>query len=276
MATPGAATFTTYGPNAAAQGLAEAQAFNGGVAGAGSGGPAAYGSVPAPVQPYSTGPMDTSAAIGAGTQVYSQLPGYQNDLTTAGANISSELAGQLPSDVTAQLAESAAEGGVSTGGASGAAYLKALGLTSLGLENTGLSNLESLLPTLPGASIAGNPNLYVTPAQTYEAGVQNSVWGAAPQPAAAAAAGLAATQSGFGAGAGSVRPSPVAPATAPTAVPTAAPSPVTASGSGVDQGNAPGSPAALANWSDWYAQIMGTTSDQLSTPDSAASAESGD
>lgn len=248
------AEFVTYGPGSDAQGLAEAQAsLNKGRLTS----PAAVGQVPAPVQPFNTAGQNTAAAIGAGTQVYSQLPGYKQDIATAGANIASELGGNVPSDVANNLRESAAESGVSTGGASNAAYLKSLGLTSLGLEGQGLSELEGLLPTLPGANIASNPGFYVTPGQQYESDVQNSVWRAAPQPSAAAAAGLAATGAGYNMGAGSIRPSPAAPVASPLAQPVAQPSPANVvTGSGVDQGNAPGSPGAIANWSDWYAGLM--------------------
>jgi hypothetical protein len=164
---------------------------------------AAYGSVPAPVQPQITGPANTAAAITAGNQVNAQLPGYGADLATVGQNISSDLAGTVSPDVEAELQQTAAEQGLSTGGASGAAYLKSLGLTSLGLEQTGQQDLQSILTSLPGAAISQNPNFYPTTGQQLDAGQQNSVWASAPDPTAAAQAGLAATQAGFGAGAGS-------------------------------------------------------------------------
>ena len=77
--------------------------------------PAAYGSVPAPVQPYSTGPQVTAQAIGAGQQAYGQLPNYNADISTLGTNINSEVSGQLPADVVNQIAQAGAERGVATG-----------------------------------------------------------------------------------------------------------------------------------------------------------------
>lgn len=60
--------------------------------------------------------------------------------------ISSEISGQLPSDVQAQLNQQAAERGVSTGTTgspnAGAAYLRALGLNSLQMQQLGQQNLS--------------------------------------------------------------------------------------------------------------------------------------
>lgn len=165
--------------------------------------PAAYGSAPAPVQPQITGPAATASAIQSGNAVNAQLPGYTGDLATVGQNIASDLAGTVSPDVMAELQQQAGEEGISTGGATGPAYLKALGLTALGLEQTGQQDLQSILTSLPGAAISQNPNFYPTTGQTLDAGQQNSVWNAAPNPYLAAQAGLAATQAGFGAGAGS-------------------------------------------------------------------------
>ena len=215
--------------------------------------PAAYGSAPAPVMPQITGPAATASAIQSGTAVNNQLPGYGADLAAVGQNISSDLAGTVSPDVMAELSQNAAEHGISTGGATGAAYLKALGLTSLGLEQTGQQDLQSILSSLPGAAISQNPNFYPTTAQTLEAGQQNSIWNAAPNPAAAAAAGLAATGAGFGAGAGSggVRLPPT-PSLNPNGFNTGTANPMNPFGTGEDMGNAPGSPAAYTAWNSWY------------------------
>jgi hypothetical protein len=121
------------------------------------------------------------------------------------------------------------------------------------LEDTGLRQMESLLPMLPGARISQDPNFQVTSGQQYESGVQNSVWNAAPDPFLAAQAGLGAARGGFAAGAGSGGVGRGGPVTAP-----AAPSPwdigwnnPMITGSGEDQGNAPGSPGAYAAWYAW-------------------------
>ena len=214
--------------------------------------PAAYGSKPAPVTPQVMAGTDVPAAIGAGTQVYSQLPGYSQDIANIGTNITAETAGQLPQDVITEIQQQAAQSGATTGG-SNAAYLKALGLTSLGLESTGLSNLETTLQGLPGAAEANNPNIYPTTGQALDAAQQNSVWAAAPDPLAAAQAGLAATGAGYGAGAGSVGGRlPATPTVAAGAPP---PEVMLQGGDGGDSGNAAGSPGALTNWTSWYKSI---------------------
>lgn len=249
MATPGAAEFMTYGPNAAAEGLAKAQSYNKSFDPLNN--PAAYGSAPAPVMPQITGPAATAAAIGAGNQVNSQLPGYAGDLGLVGQNIASDLKGEVSPDVMAELQQTAAEQGISTGGATGAAYLKALGLTSLGLEQTGQQDLQSILSSLPGARIAENPAFYTTTGQDLEARQQNSLWAAAPNPMAAARAGLAATGAGYatGAGSGGVRlPGPLPnPATSLPAAPVSPLNPFPA----IEDVNPPGSPGAYAAWNAW-------------------------
>lgn len=247
--TPGAAEFMTYGPNAAAEGLAKAQAYNNSFSPLND--PAAYGSAPAPVMPQITGPSATAAAIGAGNQVNSQLPGYAGDLTTVGQNIEADLKGEVSPDVMAELQQTAAEQGISTGGATGAAYLKALGLTSLGLEQTGQQDLQSILSSLPGARIAENPTFYTTTGQDLEARQQNSLWAAAPNPMAAARAGLAATGAGYatGAGSGGVRlPAPLPnPGTSLPPAPVSPLNPFPA----IEDVNPPGSPGAYAAWNAW-------------------------
>src|SRR4029077_7125152 len=212
----GAATFTYYGPNAAQEGLDAAEKFNAPNA-------AATGQVP--VAP----PINTNAfaqpgnAIAAEQQAYNQLPGYNGSLAQIGQNIQSETAGQLPQDVIEQIQQGAAERGIGRGIAgspnTGADYLQSLGLNSLELTQQGQQNFQSILPQLPGASIAANPNFYVTPEQQYQQALQAAIFQAAPQPGAASAAALNAARGGIAAGmgyAGSRGPSPgtgVAPTT---------------------------------------------------------------
>jgi hypothetical protein len=156
-------------------------------------------------------PATTATAIQTGNTVNAQLPGYQNSLATIGGNISSEVAGQLPPDVIRQIQQSAAERGVSTGSPgsdnSNASYLQSLGLNSLQLQQTGQQNLQSILPSLPGAAISQNPNFYVNPEQQYTRDLTSNIYQSSPDPTAAAQAGLAAVKSGVSAGAGSAPPS---------------------------------------------------------------------
>lgn len=173
--------------------------------------PLAYGSVPQAVPaPSPTAIGNTGEAIGAGQAAASQLPGYGESLANIGSAIKSETAGQLPPDVLYQLQQNAAERGVAMGAPGSpnvnADLLAAIGTNSLALTQQGIGNFNSVVSNLPGYGISQNPGFYPTPGQVYESGVQNSVWGSAPQPAAAAAANLAAARQGMGAGAGSVRP----------------------------------------------------------------------
>lgn len=168
---------------------------------------AAYGTKPAPVTPKSTIGTVLPQAISAGQQVYNQLPDYAGSMANIGKNIASETAGELPADVIAQLNQRAAERGVAIGSPgsdnSQSALLRAMGLTSLDLTNMGQNNLQNILPTLPGASIANNAGFYLNPGMLYEAETQNSLNAAAPDPYAAAMANMGAAGSGFAAGMGS-------------------------------------------------------------------------
>ena len=132
--------------------------------------PAAYGSVPAPTQPVSTSGAATGNAIAAGQEVNSQLPGYTQDLSNVGANITALTSGQVPGDVIEQLQQQGAEENAVTGAGSNAAYLKALGLTSLGLDQTGQQDLQSILTSLPGQAISQNPEFQPTTGQTLRCG----------------------------------------------------------------------------------------------------------
>lgn len=175
------------------------------------GGSGGLGSVPSPPGIASTTqPGTTEAAIQAGQIAYSQLPGYNTDVSNVGGNISSEIAGQLPEDVANQIATAAAERGVATGSPgspnSTASYLDSLGLNSLALTQTGQTNLQSMLQSLPGGAISQNPSFYTTPEQQYQAGLENAILRAAPDPSAVAAAQLAAARSGYAAGAGGTTP----------------------------------------------------------------------
>ena len=272
MATPGAMEFITYGPNSAAKGMQEAEAYNNSFIS----NPAAYGSVPAPVQPRATSGEATGNAIAAGQEVNSQLPGYTGDLATIGQNINADLTGTVSPDTMNELQQGAAEQGISTGGATGAAYLKALGLTSLGLEQTGQQDLQSILSSLPGAAISQNPEFQVSSGQAYDAGVQNSLWASAPNPSAAAAAGLAATGAGFGVGSGSGgAPLPPTPTLNSLTGSSGAPnpmSPFTTPSPQSDTSNAPGTPGAYAAWNAWAGQPVYSNPAQVDYNDTGENA----
>jgi hypothetical protein len=177
-----------------------------GMYGGGYGGASAYGYVPQPTTPSSTIGTVGPQAIAAGQAVNNQLPGYNQSVANVGANVQSETAGQLPADVVQQLQYGAAERGMATGSPgspnANAAYLRSLGLNSLQLTNTGEQNLNAATAALPGQSIAQNPNFYLNPNLQYEAGLQNSIFAAAPNPYAAAMANLGAARGGVAAGGG--------------------------------------------------------------------------
>jgi hypothetical protein len=181
--------------------------------------PAAFGTKPAPVQPQPTAPAAVGTAMGLGNQVYGQLPGYQQSLGNIGANIQSETAGQLPADVTEQITNEAAARGVASGTGADEVnqnLLKTLGLTSLNLTQMGQQGLDQQLGLLPGAGLYQNPAYYPTTGQTYEAGVQNNLNAAAPDPFAAANAAIGAARAGYGAGGGGTSMLPPTPNNGPT------------------------------------------------------------
>lgn len=235
MPTPGAATFITTGPNAAAQGLADANAFN-----RGTGNP--YGRVPSSVSPqtaqansiggnlaqlsqlYSlaTG-MGAASGSGAAANLNTALPGATDALGNA-LNVSkSEVSGQLPPDVINLIQQQAAERGIATGTAGSpnndAAMLRALGLTSLDLSNTGIGNLSRVIGSTPTGPQFNPASQLIDPGQQLEQQNFNAALAAAPDPTAAALTNVAALNAGRGSG-GSLRlpgPSPLqASPTGPT------------------------------------------------------------
>ena len=136
------------------------------------------GTSPGSVQvPASTAPTAVPIAMQQQQAVYNQLPNYSGSLANVGANINSETAGQLPQDVVNQLTQQAAERGIATGTAGSANMnanlMQALGLNSLALTQQGQQNLEGILPTLAGNSVAKDTSLYATPG-LYEAASANA------------------------------------------------------------------------------------------------------
>lgn len=220
--------------------------------------PAAYGTIPNIPMPTATPP--TVTGVTAGQRVNAQLPGYNQSLSNVGANIGAETSGQVPQDVINQLQQQAAERGIATGTAgspaANASYLQALGLTSLGLNKQGQSDLQSILGSLPGASLVSNPAFYPTVGQTQEAQQLRATYGAAPQPQAAAQAGIAATQAGRAAGGAAVPGVPAPSGATSFNVPSFPGYSPTVSGSGANPGWNQGIPSNSTQ--DMIDQILGT------------------
>lgn len=175
------------------------------------GGADAYGTRPVIPLPTQT----QGGALGGNLANLGQIYGLTGGVNSAGAanaagNLTANVPGlaershgQLPMDVITQLLQQAAERGISTGAPGGpssnASYLRALGLTSLGVSTDAAHELE--------AGIAGAPKLdpnrlIVTPEDQQAAAVAQSLYRAAPDPAAAAAASRANAAAGIGAGLG--------------------------------------------------------------------------
>lgn len=173
-------------------------------------GQGAYGSVPIGPSAVSTAGSVVPQAITLGQQAYAGLPGYQQSLNNIGNYISSTTAGQLPDDVVRQIGQRAAERGVAMGAPGspnvGASYLRDIGLNSLQLQGIGQNAFQSILPTLPGASLSQNAGLYVNPNLQYEADLQKAIFEAAPNPTMAAGAAMGAARSGYGTGLGAISP----------------------------------------------------------------------
>lgn len=153
-----------------------------------------------------TGTSAASAA-GAATQYGANLPLY-GQLTQQGSqNILNDLQGLVSPDVTNQLGILAAQRGVGFGGGSpnaNAALLAALGKTSMGLQAQGQQELTSAIGRTPVGPAFNPASFLVSPGDMQSAQYAANVFGAAPNPAAAANAGLKQAQTGFGAGLGSM------------------------------------------------------------------------
>ncbi len=156
-------------------------------------------------------PLDLAAtgatsAMDAAKAVTTQLPGYMTSMSNIGTNIARETAGDVPEDVVNLLKQQGAERNVSTGAASSAAYLRALGQTSLGLMDQGQKNLESILPTLPGYNLSQNPEFQTSAPLAYEKDIQQQIFKRQDQQQALEQQmqreALAAAKSGLGYGGG--------------------------------------------------------------------------
>lgn len=146
------------------------------------------------------------------------LPGYQNLISAASGNIASNLAGQIPADVQAQLARQAAERGVASGAPgspnSNAALMRALGLTSLDLQNLGQTQLTQAINRTPIAQQFNPAQFYVTPGEQQAAQFGANLYAAAPIPQYAQNAAMAALGRGLSQGQGATGPSGIGAGTA--------------------------------------------------------------
>lgn len=173
-------------------------------------GSGAYGSVPATTDPTTSAAQAITGNIANLSNIYtmagginqftnqqalqnlaSNLPGYTGMSSQSSANIASLLRGEIPSDVRAQMAQSAAERGISGGmgvdtANTNAALLRALGLTSLGLQQTGESELTSAIARTPTGQQYNVSSMLVSPQEQQAAQQAANVYASSPDPTIAA------------------------------------------------------------------------------------------
>lgn len=106
------------------------------------------------------------------------LPGYANMVGQRSENTLDMLKGQIPDDVVTQIAQGAAERGV-TGGVpqspnANAAYLRALGLTSLDLMGRGSEELSKSISDTPVPELF-NPASLWAPQYQQQQGLQTTI-----------------------------------------------------------------------------------------------------
>lgn len=101
------------------------------------------------------------------------LPGYENMVGQRSQNTESMLKGEIPDDVISQIAQGAAERGISGGVPkspnANAAYLRALGLTSLDLMGQGSKELSTSIADTPVPELWNPASLYVPQVQQQQA-----------------------------------------------------------------------------------------------------------
>lgn len=103
-------------------------------------------------------------------QLEALIPGWKGIQASRAAQIQSFLGGELPPDVQAQIARTAAAkasaGGYGGSGAAHALTSRDLGLTSLNLINQGISDVPGLVASTPRPGLASlTPLLGLTPEQ---------------------------------------------------------------------------------------------------------------
>lgn len=201
-----------------------------------SGWTAAYGGIPTVPSPISTAGTAITGNLANLSDLYqlsgnvnafnigeaaapyaANLPNYQAMIEQSSGNILSRLKGEVPTDVVNQLVQNAAERGIMTGSTGGpnenAAYLRALGLTSLGLQTQAEGELTGAIGRTPVPQLFNPSTFFVTPEQQQQAQLAANIYGAAPNPAAAAIQAQQTAQQAYNQGAAggatTVGPAPV-------------------------------------------------------------------
>ena len=176
-------------------------------------------------------PLNTFTAQQAPTSLNLNLPNYQQALGTQSGDVLSKLQGQIPQDVTNQLAQFGAERGVQTGSIgspnSNAALLSLFGTNSLGIQNQGMQQFGQEIAQTPQGQQFNPYSFLVSPQEQQAAQYQANLLNAAPIPSYAQNANLNALNAGRGAGANQF------PSSAPTSsfMPSSGPSGLPAMGS---------------------------------------------
>jgi hypothetical protein len=149
-----------------------------------------------------TGSLNTEAANQAVLPLNLNLPNYQGMVGQSSQNITSALQGQVPQDVSNQIAQMAAERGVSTGSIgspnANSALLRSLGLTSLGLQQQGEQNLTGAIARTPTGTQFQPQSFLTTPSQQAEMQYLSNLYSAAPTPGAGDQANLQNLLKGLG------------------------------------------------------------------------------
>lgn len=148
--------------------------------------------------------LNTQIAQNAALPYQLNLPQYGAMTGQSSNNILSLLKGQVPADVANQIAQMAAERGVSTGAIgspnSNAALLRALGLTSLGLQQQGETELSGAVARTPTGKQFDPTTFLVSPSDVQGSQYLANLLASAPDPTAAANAGLLNAFAGLGLG----------------------------------------------------------------------------
>lgn len=144
------------------------------------------------------------------------LPDYSNLLTQSSANIGARLRGEIAPDVISQIVRGGAERGILGGQAQpspnvNAAILAAIGRTSEQEQILGEQQLSEAIRRTPTAPLFNLATMMSSPEEYQQAQAAANLYGAAPDPAAAARAAEQATQRGITAGAGAVGGAPSIP-----------------------------------------------------------------
>lgn len=149
----------------------------------------------------------------AALQYARNLPDYSNLISQSSRNIGSRLRGEVPGDVINQIMRTGAERGILSGQAQpgqnvNAAILSALGRTSEQEQVLGEQHLTEAIRRTPTAPLFNLATMLTNPEEWQQAQAASNLYGAAPDPAAAAREREAALNRGVTAGAGAVGGAP--------------------------------------------------------------------